>query len=131
MRRDSREIALQALFQCEFSGPISFSDFLGLYEEKAPQDVLSYSQELIEGVLAHKETIDQLIQGASRHWKLQRIALVDKNILRIAIFEMKFASTHLKPSIAIDEAVEIAKKYGSTDSGAFVNGLLDQVARQK
>lgn len=131
MRRQSREIALQALFQTEFSDSVAFNEFLSLYEEKASPDVLTYCQTLIEGVLKNKTAIDDLIQAASRHWKLQRIALVDKNILRIAVFEMKFAAEPLKPSIAIDEAVEIAKKYGSTDSGAFVNGLLDQIGRQK
>lgn len=129
MRRPARELALQALFQSEFSAPAALSSFLGLYEEKFPADVIEYAQEVIEGVLANKSDIDRMIQANSRHWKIERIALVEKNILRMAIFEMKFSSKMLKPSIAIDEAVEIAKKYGSTEASSFVNGVLDQIAR--
>lgn len=129
MRRPARELALQALFQAEFSNAAPLSSFIGLYEEAFEADVLEYAQELIEGVRERKTEIDALIQQNSRHWKIERIALVEKNILRIAIFEMKFSGKALKPSIAIDEAVEIAKKYGSTEAGAFVNGVLDQAHR--
>lgn len=129
MRRPARELALQALFQAEFSTPAPLASFLGLYEERFPSDALEYAQTLVEGVLKHKPEIDALIQAHSRHWKIERIALVEKNILRVAIFEMKFSAEQLKPSIAIDEAVEIAKKYGSTEAGSFVNGILDQTYR--
>lgn len=129
MRRPARELALQALFQAEFSAPAPLASFLGLYEEKFPSDALEYAQGLVEGVLKHKAEIDSLIQANSRHWKIERIALVEKNIIRVGIFEMKYSGEPLKPSIAIDEAVEIAKKYGSTEAGSFVNGILDQISR--
>ena len=126
MRRPARELALQALFQAEFSAPAPLASFLGLYEEKFPSEAFEYAQGLVEGVLKHKAAIDALIQTHSRHWKIERIALVEKNILRLALVETKFSADPLNPSIAIDEAVEIAKKYGSTEAGSFVNGILDQ-----
>jgi len=129
MRRSARELALQALFQREFTTNIPFPQFLGLFEEKFANEVLAYAQTLVEGVAAHRDSLDQIIGQSSRHWKVDRIALVEKNILRIALFEMKFSSQPVKPSIVIDEAIEIGKKYGSTEAGSFINGILDHAAK--
>jgi N utilization substance protein B len=129
MRRQARELALQLLFPTEFQTPVSASEMLELFEQKMDKQVIDYAQELIAGVTQNKDKLDQLIQSVSQHWKVSRMSLVDKNILRIAVFEMKFAPEILKPNIAINEAVEIAKKYGTTESGAFVNGVLDQISR--
>lgn len=129
MRRSARELALQALFQSEFTINIPFPQFLGLFEEKFTNEVLEYAQTLVQGVEAHRESLDQIIAQSSRHWKLDRIALVEKNILRIALFEMKFSNQPVKPNIVIDEAIEIGKKYGSTEAGSFINGILDHAAK--
>ena len=91
--------------------------------------MISYADLLVNGVQAHKSEIDSKIQSSSAHWKLDRMATIDRNILRIAVYEMKFAKDLIKENIAINEAVEIAKKYGTTDSSSFVNGLLDQVSK--
>ena len=128
-KRQSREIALQVLFQTEFQSSVSITDLLGLFEESVPQEVIRYTQKIVAGVNEHREAIDSTIQSASAHWKLGRMSLVDRNIIRIATFEMKFSTEPLKPSIAINEAVEIAKKYGTTESSSFVNGLLDQLSK--
>jgi N utilization substance protein B len=85
----------------------------------------------VQGVQSHKEKIDQILQSSSNHWKIDRMSTVDRNILRIATFEMHFASEPVKPSITINEAIEISKKYGTSESSSFVNGLLDQVAKYR
>jgi len=103
---------------------------LELFEDSTPKDVLDYADELIRGVKERRGEIDSILQASSQNWKVERMAIVDRNVLRLAVFEMKFGSSPLKPSIAINEAVDIAKKFGTTDSGSFVNGLLDQVRRQ-
>jgi len=131
MRRQSREIALQVLFQIEYAPQISFEDLLALFDEKKDLSVIKYADAIIHGVQAHKVKIDERIQEASRHWKIDRMGGVDRNILRLAIFEMFHASEMIEPKIAINEAIEIAKIYGSQESAAFVNGLLDHVVRNE
>jgi len=129
-KRHARELALQILFQTEFTTPVPYQDFLELFEDSTPKEVLDYADELIRGVKERRGEIDSILQASSQNWKVERMAIVDRNVLRLAVFEMKFGSSPLKPSIAINEAVDIAKKFGTTDSGSFVNGLLDQVRRQ-
>ncbi|CAN5686410.1 transcription antitermination factor NusB [soil metagenome] len=141
VRRRSREMTLQLLFQREFiaeSGPQGqglatrpvnlLNDFIHDFEMQA--DVADYAGTLFRGVCENLTEIDRLIESNARHWKISRMSLVDLSILRVAAFEMVFAVPNMKPSIAIDEAVEIAKLYGSTDSASFVNGILDPIARQ-
>jgi transcription antitermination protein NusB len=94
------------------------------YEE----DIVSYTRLLLEGVTRELEGLDRCIVEASEHWKLSRITYVDKNILRVAIFEM-LHSPEVPPKVAIDEALELAKKFGTEDSKDFVNGILDRVLR--
>jgi transcription antitermination protein NusB len=131
MRRQSREIALQILFQIEYAPQISFDDLLALHEEKKEPQLIKYADEIIRGVQLHKEAIDKKIQEASRHWKIDRMGGVDRNILRLAVFEIFHAQEMLEPKIAINEAIEIAKIFGTQESAAFVNGLLDQVVRNE
>ncbi len=129
MRRQSREIALQILFQSEFAPQISITTFIEVYEDSIDTETLKYASFLIEGVQQNKEKIDSSIQSVARNWKLERMATVDRNILRIAVFEMKFSSENLKPHMAINEALEIAKKFSTEDSASFINGILDQVGK--
>lgn len=93
------------------------------------EQVVGYADLLIAGVNKNEAAIDGKIQASSAHWKVERMATIDRNILRIAVFEMKFANELIKENIAINEAVEIAKKYGTTESASFVNGILDQVGK--
>lgn len=131
MRRQSREIALQILFQIEYAPQISYENLISLFEEQRDTSVISYADTIISGVQKSKEPIDQKIQEASRHWKIERMGGVDRNILRTAVFEMFYAQELLEPKIAINEAIEIAKIYGSQESAAFINGILDQVVRNE
>jgi len=94
------------------------------YEE----DIVSYTRFLLEGVTKELKGLDSYIKEASEHWKLSRITYVDKNILRVAIFEM-LHSPEVPPKVAIDEALELAKKFGTEDSKGFVNGILDRVLK--
>ena len=130
MRRQSREIALQTLFQTEFAPQVSYSHLLDILGETHDKEVIAYADEIVVGVQTYKPEIDNKIQSSSAHWKVDRMATIDRNIARIAVWEMMFARDAVKPNIAINEAIEIAKKYGSTESPGFLNGLLDQVAKQ-
>lgn len=131
MRHQSREIALQILFQMEFAPQIRISQFMELYGETFNQNTLNYADIIVQGVRNHLEKIDQMIQSASSHWKISRMAIIDRNILRMATFEMKFMPDALKPNIVINESIELAKKYGAEESSKFVNGLLDQISRSQ
>lgn len=129
MRRLAREVALQILFQIEFAPAISISDLLEVYEDKSPynKDVLGYADSLVRGVKENLKAVDELIQKSSAHWKLERMASVDRNILRVATYELKFSAEPPPPKVVINEAIEIAKLYGTTESAAFINGILDQI----
>jgi N utilization substance protein B len=128
-RRQARELALQILFQTEFAPQISYQAFLDVFEQSVDPDVIDYADILVTGVQSNKAAIDSKIGASSAHWKVERMATIDRNILRIAVYEMRFASEQIKENIAINEAVEIAKKFGTTDSASFVNGVLDQVGK--
>jgi N utilization substance protein B len=129
MRRQSRELALQVLFQIEFAPQISNADLMEVLGASMEPEIVKFADDLILGVLTQKAAIDAKIQAASSHWKLERMATIDRNILRVAVYEIRFAPNPLKENIAINEAVEIAKKFGTTESASFVNGLLDQIAK--
>ncbi len=131
-RRLSRELALQVLFQQEFAPQQSVEAGLDTFKrsfDSAPE-VWAYALEILKGLEGQKPAVDALIQARSTHWTLKRMALVDLNIMRIAVWELKFAATPIPPAVAIDEAIEISKKYGTVDSAAFVNGILDQIMKQ-
>lgn len=129
MRRKSRELALQILFQTEFTPEVSPRQMASLFENQLDHVVLDFALKITEGVKLNKDKIDQKIQEASRHWKIDRMASVDRNILRSAVYEMIYAPDPTEAKIVMNEAIEIAKLYGTQDSGSFVNGLLDQILR--
>jgi N utilization substance protein B len=131
LRRRSRELTLQMLFQMEFGLKTNQDEMIRRFAEDfgLEENVLDYAQALINGIFNNREAIDGEIQKSSAHWKVPRMALVDLNVMRIAVFEMKMMDPLVPPKVCINEAVEIAKKYGSTDSGSFVNGILDQIAK--
>lgn len=131
MRRQSREIALQTLFQTEFAPQVSYSHLLDILGEAHDKEVIQYADDIVKGVQTYKAEIDGRIQSSSAHWKVDRMATIDRNIARIAVWEMQFSRESVKPNIAINEAIEVAKKYGSTESAGFLNGLLDQVAKSR
>ncbi len=131
-RRQSREIALQILFQKEFAPDATARELVENFVASFGIDpnVGQYTTEVISGLSAHWEAVDKALSAASRNWNLHRMALVDLNILRIACFEILWMQPPVPAKVAINEAIELAKKYGSSESPAFINGILDQVSRQ-
>lgn len=129
-KQKSRELALQLLFQKEFSEAIADQMWPILFEMALPLDVVEFTKELLGGVTSNSEKIDSKIQAIAKNWKIDRMSLVDRNILRLGFFEMLFCTNPLPAPVVINEYVELAKKYGTTDSGGFVNGILDQAAKE-
>jgi N utilization substance protein B len=128
-RRKARECALQILFQLEFNSGDPRT-LLRVYWEhqKAPREVSEYGTWIVERILAHGEDVDRAIQSASKNWRLARMAVVDRNVLRIAVAELLYEKT-LAPAIVMNEAIEIAKRFSGEESAVFVNGVLDAVVR--
>lgn len=92
-------------------------------------DAVSFCLSLADGVEAARRAIDALLSATAENWRLHRMTPVDRNVLRLGAYELKFATEPTPPAIAIDEAVELARRYGSEDSPAFVNGILDKIAK--
>jgi transcription antitermination protein NusB len=123
-RRMAREKALQALFQIDMSD-IDPKEAIEHALEDVPSD--PYLEKLVFGVLEHQEEIDQLITAQLEKWSLERLANVDRSVLRIAIFEMKYCSEEVPVNVILDEAIEIAKLYGDDQSSRFINGVLANI----
>lgn len=126
-RREGREAAIQYLHQLDIHGDratVLPDDFWGLRE--ANDKVRAFAQSLIDGVNLHLSEIDDRLIRFLQNFKLERLNVVDRNILRLAIYEM-FYCLETPPIVAINEAIEAAKKFGEKDSGGFVNGVLDKV----
>jgi transcription antitermination factor NusB len=96
---------------------------------KRVDEAFLFAQELVQGTLDHREKIDGMIRGQADNWRLERMPPVDRNVLRLAIYEMLF-ETDTPKLVVVDEAIELAKKFGSEQSGRFVNGLLDGLLKQ-
>jgi len=126
-RSHCRELALQFLYQAEFAGPRRAAEVGAFWQHfRKGTKIPAYLLELVEGVAAHLEELDALIARHSEHWRLERMAAVDRNLLRLAAFELLY-QPKIPPKVVINEAVELAKLYGTEDSGAFVNGILDRI----
>lgn len=133
-RRRGRELALQALYQRDVTGGeggAAAGELWRHFDEPdsapAPDEARAFAAELVSGVLETRERLDALIGTAAENWRLERLSQIDRNILRIGAYELLYRPD-VPPSVAIDEAIEIAKRFGSDDSATFVNGVLDQVA---
>jgi N utilization substance protein B len=129
MRRLARELAIQSLFQMEFAPQVRLEELAATAEIGLDKENLKYARELLSGLIQKKSEVDAKIQNVAQHWKMDRMASVDRNILRLAVFEMNFFDQKVEPAIVINEAIEIAKKYGTSDSASFINGILDQVRK--
>lgn len=129
-RRKSRELALKILYQMEVNrgNPVgALERYVKIFPYQ--EDIVAYTRFLLSGITGEQATLDRLIVTASDNWKLSRITYVDKNILRVAIYEMLY-SPDVPPKVAIDEALELAKKFGAEDSKDFINGILDRVLKE-
>lgn len=127
LRRQARELALQFLYGVEVN-PGDLEEKLARFWEmnKAEPEVAAFATSLIRGVVQHKEEIDRTISEHALNWDIDRIVPVDRNVLRLALYELAFRPD-IPPVVTINEAVDIAKKFGTAESGKFVNGILDTV----
>ncbi len=127
-RRRARECALQLLYMWEFHRASGTFD-PGLYWEDRTEELAmrEFADRLASGVIEHLEEVDQLIRRASLNWRIDRMAMVDRNILRLATYEL-MAVPETPVKVVLNEAIELGKRYGSEDSSAFVNGVLDKIA---
>ncbi|MGH7818521.1 MAG: transcription antitermination factor NusB [Candidatus Binatia bacterium] len=127
-RRKGREIALQALYRMEITGDESGEGTELLWEHfEAPPEARRFAVELVRGVVDHRSRIDALIDDAVENWNIARLSRVDLNILRVGAYEL-LVTREIPTSVVLDEAIEIARRYGSDDSSQFVNGVLDHIA---
>lgn len=129
VRRKARECVLQMLYQFDFVGGSASSvmeSYWGVGESEG--EVREFADELFSGVVSEVGDIDERISSNSTNWKISRMAAVDKNILRLAVYELLHRDD-IPVKVTINEAVEIAKKFGTEESGAFVNGILDNIAK--
>ena len=130
-RSSGREAALQMLFAAEATGRYTPAQVVGMYWREMPGDPegRDYADAIVSGVLSELEAVDELVRKASTNWRLERMARVDRNVLRLGAYEL-----HRRPevprAVILDEAVELAKRFGGEESGAFVNGVLDRVAEE-
>ena len=135
-RREGREAAVQYLFQVDLNGEALAGDvetFWNLRSGRGKAPVApktrTFTEQLVQGVLSHREEVDGWIKKFTANYEINRLAAVDRNILRVAIYEM-LHSLDVAPVVIINEAIEIAKKFGTDKSGGFVNGILDSVKKE-
>ncbi len=131
LRRDGREAAIQFLYQVDAYKPRDVETALAAFWEQTdePKNVRDFATKLIHGALEKMPEVDAKLRGLADNWDFERLAVVDRNILRLAIYEMLFCP-EIPPVVSINEAIEIAKKFSTAESGKFVNGLLDRVKKE-
>ena len=130
-RRKSRELALQALYQGELTGQngiLDFEEFCAHFQVNKKS--IPYAKKLMEGVQGKGDILNKLISKYAENWRLERMSLIDRNILRLAVYEVHYQDD-VPVSVAINEAVEIAKRYSTDDSGPFINGVLDAMVKEE
>ena len=98
-------------------------------DQDAPEELRRFAEDLVRGVARERLFLDSVVAGSAENWRIERMAVVDRNVLRIAVYEMVF-DAEVPPVVAIDEAIEVARKFGSEESGAFINGILDAVRKR-
>jgi transcription antitermination factor NusB len=128
-RRKARELAIQILFNMEFNpgDPDEIYDLV--YENFSPsRSIRVFSKKLVCGVRENIKYLDSIIRRSSKNWRLERMSVVDRSILRLASYEILFMED-IPHKVSIDEAVELGKKFGSEESGAFINGVLDNILK--
>ena len=129
-RRRAREYALQMLFQLDVTKNKISQDVLQDFWKNIKvddEDVREFADDIVVGTREHIDEIDRVITGTAEHWSIDRIAIVDRNILRVATYELLYRHD-IPPPVIMNEAIEIAKKFSTEDSASFINGILDKIA---
>jgi len=129
-RTRARELTMQALYQLDVQGPDMLENLGRFFREANPDDfVRKLASDWSKGTWENLEQCDELITGSTIKWQFTRLSPVDKSILRLAVYQLKFC-TDIPPKVVINEAIELAKKYSTDKSPAFVNGVLDAVLKK-
>ena len=129
-RRRARECALQMLFQIDMAGGAPAEVYPHFWREhEAELEVKAFAEGLVEGVTRERAVLDQIISGSAEHWRIERMAVVDRHILRVDVYELAWLPD-TPPVVVLDEAIEVGKKFGSEQSGSFINGILDAVRKR-
>lgn len=133
-RRKGRELVLTLLYREEFSDDKNIKraieNIVKSDTERYGSDIADFAEDLFRGVLANREIIDKLLEKYLEHWEINRVAVIDKSIMKMAVYEILFRDD-IPDIVSIDEAVELAKKYSTENSGGFVNGILDRIRKDK
>jgi N utilization substance protein B len=129
-RRKAREYALQILFELDIRKEKPTARALKIFwaEHSPDEEVRSFAEEVVKGTFKHLQAINSAIEQSAENWSIDRMASVDRNVLRLAVYEILYRMD-IPSSVAINEAIEVAKKFGTEESGSFVNGILDSVAK--
>ena len=130
-RRKAREVALQFLYQLDLNSDDDPAPHDGEFWARHPVDgdTRAFADGLVRGTKSNQAKIDQVISQFAEHWDLERMAVVDRNVLRLAVYELLWTAD-VPPKVAINEAIEIAKKFGTKESSRFINGLLDRIHKE-
>ena len=128
-RRKSREFALQVLFQLNITKQDPIKAFAQSKENFSKKESDEFAEQIVLGVQKHLQEIDRLIEKYSENWRLDRISLIDRNILRMAIFEFLYCE-EIPPKVTLNEAIDLGKRFGTDDSGSFINGILDRIQNE-
>jgi len=130
-RRKAREYALQILYQYELKSTESSDKIIKEFwkEYSVHPKIRHFTEILVKGTIKHLKEIDSIISSVSEHWSMNRMAVVDKNILRFATYELLYIE-EIPAAVTINEAIEISKKYSTKESSIFINGLLDRIAKK-
>jgi len=132
-RRKGREAALRILYFMDVShasGTQAIKSYWGyLCADDEGSEQVDFANELVRGYAEHEDEVDEIIRSASHHWRLERMPIVDRNVLRVAIVELREMGD-IPKRVTLNEAVELAKRFGSEGSGSFVNGVLDRIATE-
>lgn len=131
-RRDAREWALQIIFSLDMNPPENLEWVIEDYFKTNPTTddrARQFAEERVRGVVREQAAIDAMIERFSEHWRLSRMATVDRNVLRLAVYELSYCPD-VPPAVVINEAIDIAKYFSNADSGRFVNGVLDRARRE-
>jgi N utilization substance protein B len=128
IRRKSRELALQSLYQAEMNGGEVVDQFAVMCDNfHNAKNAVPYAKDLLLGIKKNLSSIDELIKQYAKNWRADRMSVIDRNLLRIGVYEVCFAED-VPATVAINEAIEIAKRFSTDDSSSFINGILDAVS---
>lgn len=129
-RRKSREFALRILYQLNITKQEAATALTQFQENFLPgEEVDDFLKRLVLGVIEHRSELDRLIERYSENWRLDRIDMIERNLLRMALFELLYCE-EIPPKVTINEAIDLGKRYGSEESGSFINGLLDRIQNE-